>query len=169
MKKKNLIIIIAIVLFILGVIVGVIGTKDMRQESMLREEVDKISKLDITKDDIDMEIKTKGNYAEVEKTIKEYLNKYSTTLKEVYEILNDDKISTILTAENYKEDGPDFENTKKYITESRSKFNEGLDILIEMSNEEEILKAIEGKGLNEKFTQLYKDLMIGNEELRRRT
>ena len=162
--KKDLIVILVacVVFFIIGIITGYMTANT--QENRLRKEIDKISKMDLLTEEINMEIKTKDEYAVIEQTIKEYLNKYSTTLKEVYEVLNTDKFEKILTAENYKNDGPEFIETKNFISESRTKFNEGLDTLIDMSSKETMEKAIEDKNLEQKYIDLYNELMIGNED-----
>ena len=85
MKKKIIVIVAILALIIVGVI-GYFATLDLKQGVTLRKEVDTIGKLDITKDEIDMTIKTKGDYAVVEKTIKEYLNNYSINIKEAMNI-----------------------------------------------------------------------------------
>lgn len=101
MKKKMIVIVAILALIIVGVI-GYFATLDLKQGVTLRKEVDTIGKLDITKDEIDMTIKTKGDYAVVEKTIKEYLNTYSVNIKEAMNIMQDKKMAEILTADNYK-------------------------------------------------------------------
>lgn len=166
MKKKNKIVLGIVLGVVLLVIIGVIAfiaTSDLRQVVTLRSEVEKLSKIDITKDDIDMTIKTTGEYAVVEQTIKDYMNTYASNTKQLEKILDDDKISEILSAENYKNDGPDFIESRKYINETKSSFNEKMNTLIEMTNEEFILKATDGKKLNENMIELYKELMLGNE------
>ncbi len=92
MKKKIIVIVAILALIIVGVI-GYFATLDLKQGVTLRKEVDTIGKLDITKDEIDMTIKTKGDYAVVEKTIKEYLNNYSINIKEAMNIMQDKKMA----------------------------------------------------------------------------
>lgn len=162
MKKKIILVAIIIVLAIVGV-VGYMLASSLIQEITLRKEADAIGKLDITKDSIDMEIKTKGDYAVVEKTMKEYMNTYGTTCKELMDILQDDQMGKILTAENYKNDGKEFIKTKEYITKTKTDFNEKINKLIEMSSEEKMMDAIEEKQLEESYVELYKEIMLGNE------
>lgn len=159
--KKKVIVIVAIVVLAIIAVIGYVSILDLRQGILIRKEVDTIGKLDITKDDIDMTIKTNGDYAIVEKTIKEYMNTYSLNCKELMKILEDEKIAQILTAQNYKNDGPDFINTKKYISDTKSNFNEKINILIDMSNEEKMMEKINNENLEENFVELYKELMLG--------
>lgn len=160
--KKKIIIAIIVLIAIVGVI-GYFAVTDLMQGAILRKEIEIITKLDITKNEVDMEIKTKGNYAVVEKTIKDYMNTYSTNCKELMKILEDEQMSQILTAENYKNDGPDFIQSKEYIETTRRNFNERINILIDMTSEEAMKAAIENKGLNENFKNLYNELMLGEE------
>lgn len=163
MKKKSIIIAIIVVALVVIGVIGFIAMSDLMQGITLRNEVDKIGKADMIKDDIDMTIKTKGDYAVVEGTIKEYMNIYSVASKELAKILEDEQIAQVLTAENYKDDGPDFVKTKEYITKTRVAFNEKINLLIDMTSEEKMMEAIEEKGLKENFIDLYKELMLGNE------
>lgn len=162
MKKKIVIIAIIVVLAIVGII-GYFAVSDLMQGVILRKEIGIIAKLDITKDEVDMEIKTKGDYAVVEQTIKDYMNTYSINCKELMKILADEQMTQILTAENYKNDGPDFVRTKEYIETTRKNFNERINILIDMTSQEVMKAAIEDKGLDENFKNLYIELMLGEE------
>ena len=110
-----------------------------------------------------MNIKTKGQYAIVEKNIKEYLNEYGTKTKEVVGIMENEQFAAVLSVDNYKEDGPDFVKTKEYIQKTKQEFNDGMNQLIDMTSEESIMKKIEGQGLSQKYIDLYHDLMIDEE------
>lgn len=162
MKKKIILVAIIIVLAIVGV-VGYMLASSLMQEITLRKEADKLGRLDIIKDNIDMTIKTKGDYAVVEKTMKEYISTYATTCKELENILNDGQMNKILTAENYKTDGKEFVKTKEYITKTKQDFNEKINKLIDMISEEKMIESIKDKQLEDNFVELYKELMLGNE------
>ncbi|MCI8362649.1 MAG: hypothetical protein HFJ41_05970 [Clostridia bacterium] len=161
MKKKMIVIVAILALIIVGVI-GYFATLDLKQGVTLRKEVGTIGKLDITKDEIDMTIKTKGDYAVVEKTIKEYLNNYSINIKEAMNIMQDKKMAEILTVDNYKNDGPEFTNSKEYISKAKTDFNEKMELLINMTSEEKMMQEIENKNLDSNFVELYRELMLGD-------
>lgn len=163
MKNNKIIIGIAIVaVLIIGIIVF-FATSNSRQESKMKGEVEKISQIDITKDNIDMNIKSTGDYGVVEKTIKDYMNNYSTNVKELQEIIQNGKIQELLTIDNFKSDGPEFNESLKYISEIRTKFNKIIEDLINVTNEETILKQIQDKNLSEEFVSMYKELMFGSD------
>ncbi|MFR2571736.1 MAG: hypothetical protein ACLS90_08675 [Clostridia bacterium] len=123
MKKiVKWIILMIIVLIVIGI--GILLVKDLKQEDTLREEILAFDNL-TREENIDLEkidekirkIKTTGDYGVVEKAVKEYWSDIINTSIDLTNILNDEKIEKVLTAENYKEDGPDFIETKKYLQE----------------------------------------------------
>lgn len=162
MKKKILIIVIAIIL-IVSVVLGFLLAKDYMQEKILIEEIQTLTSRDITEDDFDTPIKTTGNYAVVEKAIKTYLNDYSTELKKVIAVLEDEKFVKILTVDNYKEDGPDFTNTKEYISTTKTQFNESMELIKEKCSKEKIMEQIQKENLDQKYVELYESLMLDEE------
>lgn len=162
--KKKIILIVVILLLIAGGTIAYLYMTDMKQEEILIQEVNKISELDLSSDDVDMDIKTKGDYAIVEKAIKDYINEYSNITKATINIMNDEKIEDILSIENYKKDGPDFVETKKYVENSKKEFNDNIQKLIELTNEESIKKNIEKANLTDNYyLELYNNLMLGEE------
>ena len=162
MKKKIAIAIIA-VLALAAVAIGGMVYYNIAQNSILVAEVNILSELDLSKDEVDMTIKTKGNYAVVEKNIKEYLSDYGTKTKEVISIMENEQLVGVLSVENYKQDGPDFVKTKEYIQTTKTQFNDGMNQLIDMTNEETIMKKVEGQGLSQEYIDLYKNLMMDEE------
>ena len=77
MKNKKVLIgvIVAVVVVAIALVGGFVYNQQnkIKQENILKEEAEKLAKLDLTKDEIDMDIKTKGKYAIVEKTMKDYI------------------------------------------------------------------------------------------------
>ena len=161
-KIEGIIAIIVIVVIAVGAL-AYIGTSDIRQREILIGEANKLGEMDITKENVDMTIKTTGDYAIVEQTMKEYINTYSNNLKEVEKILEDERLAQVLTSDNYENDGPNFIETKSYINETRENFNTKINTLIEMTSEENMMKAIEDKNLSQEMNDLYKQLMLGEE------
>lgn len=161
MKKNAIIAIVAVVVVVLLGVGGFFITKDMRQEKILIEEISKISSMDATKDNFDdLPIKTTGDYATVEKAVKSYLKEFSDVLKSTMEVMQDEKIAQLLSGENIKNDGPEFVQTKEYINNSKTKFNENVTKLIKMCDEETMMENIKKENLGAKFEELYKNLMF---------
>lgn len=166
MEKENskLILIVSVavgLIVIIGSIFAYILVRDLKQEDILRNEITSLSKKDFTKDRYNTSLKTKDDYAVIEDTIKAYFDEYATNLQKLSNIAKDKKMTTILSADNYQKDGPEFVTTRKYLTSTKSNFNQIVDKLKKMTTEEEIMKNIEGKGLDQYYIDLYKDLMLG--------
>ena len=163
-KKKNKwilrISIIIGILIIAGSIFTYILVKDLKQEDILRNEISSLSKKDLQKDSYNTSLKTQGDYKIVEELIKTYFDEYAKNLQEISLIASDKTISSLLSAENYKNDGPDFIKTKKYLNETRTSFNTKIDELSYMTSESEIMKRIENKNLDSYYVKLYKELML---------
>ena len=125
MKKKMIIIVIIllILLIIIGGIIFITGIiSDLKQENILKAELAEISELsneeNIDKEKINQKLNnriTTGDYLKVENASKTYLSDMLNNIIKITDILNSNKIENILTIENYKEDGPEFKNTKEYL------------------------------------------------------
>lgn len=162
-RKNKWIVRISIILGIIiiaGSIFAYILMKDLKQEDILRNEISSLSKKDFSKDKYNTSLKTNGDYGVVEKVIKDYFDEYAKNLQDISDIASDKTISSLLSTENFKKDGPDFVKTKKYLNETRTSFNTKVDELSYMTSESEIMKRIENKKLDSYYVKLYKELML---------
>ena len=75
--RKTLFIISFLIIDLL-LVSGILLIRDMTGKNILNKEMTNLTKLDISKDSFDTEIKSKGEYAVVEKAIKKYLDDYAT-------------------------------------------------------------------------------------------
>ena len=142
---------------------------EMNQTNKLIVEVDEISQMfnqtSIDYDAIEQKLTTnvsKGDYLVVEKAVKQYLSDGLTSMKELQEIVDDDRITTLLTIENYSEDGPDFVNTKEYIQNTRTTLENLKNQFISYTTQEKMDEYISDKGLDEYYIELYNELMGGD-------
>ena len=95
--KKKIIIGVSIGIVVVVIIgVSVFFLLNDKGESRLRQEAEKIAKMDLLSEDVDMNIKTKDEYGVIEQSIKEYINDYSKNLKEMQNLLNEEKMQKIL-------------------------------------------------------------------------
>ena len=176
-KKKQQIIVGVIVAVVVAVIVifAIMFTKDSVQEQKLRKEMGEISEItaNINSEKMDMdeidkklnETITTGDYAIVEKAIKEYLSDSLNSMKAITEIMNDERISKVLTAENYKNDGPEFKETKEYLVNTQKTLELSKKILMENMTDEKVMTYIESKNVDTYYIDLYKELTIGEESV----
>ena len=170
MKKKILIVVAIIVVIIVGII-GYMVISDMMQEGKLNTELEELSNLtnaeEMDFDQIEERLNrtvTTGDYAKVEQSFKQYLSDNFDNMMQIANILNDEKMTTILTAENYEDDGPEFTETKKYITETKNKLDELKNIYAEFYTEEKAMSYIQDKGLDEYYTEYYRNQIVGDIE-----
>lgn len=168
-KKKIIFIVIGIIILVLLGIFGYMVVDEMNQTNKLIVEVDEISqmfnKTSIDYDAIEQKLTTnvsKGDYLVVEKAVKQYLSDGLTSMKELQEIVDDDRITTLLTIENYSEDGPDFVNTKEYIQNTRTTLENLKNQFISYTTQEKMDEYISDKGLDEYYIELYNELMGGD-------
>lgn len=168
MKKKILIaLLIIIVIALVGV--GYFVFTDMQQEEKLKTELSELNDLvnaenidmDAINDRLDRRITT-GDYEKVEDAYKSYIRDNFDNSIQIANILNDEKITTLLTVENYKEDGKDFTESKEYITNTRTTLEECKNKYTEFLTEEKAMSYINDKGLDSYYTDLYKNEFIGD-------
>ena len=158
-SKKAIIGIVAILVIVVIAVIGYVGFNaytDFNQKSILNDELSTLSKKTLGKDDFNTEIKTSGDYSKVEKTIKEYLQKYSDTLKSIAEeSAKTSEIQGVVEKDKLEE-------RKSEVQQIRTNIENNVNTLIEMASEETIKKEIEKEGLSAKYVDLYNELMIGN-------
>lgn len=168
--KKAIKWIVLVIILIIAIGIGIFVVKDMKQEDTLREEMLAFENL-TRAETIDVEqieqrireLKTTGDYGIVEKAVKEYLADGVNASIEVADILNDERLVNILTPENYKEDGPEFVQTKQFLQEAKEKVETNKAKLVELLSEEKVMSYIEGKNIDQYYIDLYKELALAAE------
>ena len=164
-NKKSIIIMIIIIVLILAVISGIFMYNKFQQQELkkLTEEANKLLQQDLINDEIDNEIKTKKNYAIVEKTIKEYLTNIKNTYLEIEQLnstLDADEIFSASNVENKK-----FKNVDKLVEENKQKGKENLEKCKNLITEENIIEAIDSQKFSsnkEYYIEVYKTIMLSD-------
>lgn len=165
-NKKKFFIIFLFILLDTFLLIGYLVIRDKTNLADLEKEVKEINKLDITKDNYNRRIKTSGNYALVERTIKNYLNDYSKGIQKVKNTMSDSKLTKILSFDNYTSDGFEFVESFKYLNSEKESFNKEIDSLIEKSNKKNIEKYINKKIKDNYYNNLCTELMITDERMK---
>ena len=170
MKKKILIIVLIIIIIAIGV-VGYNVYKDMKQEENLKTELAELEQLanaetidlNAINERLDRTV-TRGDYAVVEQSFKQYLKDNFDVSMKIADILNDEKLTTILTADNYKQDGKDFVETKNYISTTRDQLETYKTEYKDFFTEDKVMSYINDKNLDSYYTDLYKQELVGDIE-----
>ena len=168
-KKKVIITVVVIVILILLVVGGFIFYHG-NQTGKLIAEVNKLAEIEMINEDgtlkeepIDMQIKTNGSYAVVEKTFKNYMNEIVTDTQELVNTLDQEKIMNLVSIDNMKEDGPDFTKSKEEITTMKNAISSYVTKMETLANEENLLSKIDDKDVGEYYKELYRQLAIDEE------
>ena len=168
MKKKNVIILISAV-FIIITLIAIFVVKDLRQEKTLRDEIASIQEL-AGSEQMDMDavyeklghIVTTGDYAKVEKAVKNYMADNFNNAITIAEALNDEVLTNALTAENYTSDGPDFVKTKLLLNDLKERLTNAKEEMKRLSEDETVMAYLKDKE-DYYYVDLYKEI-IGEEE-----
>ena len=136
---KRVLLIIGIIITIILSFLVIFVIKDLQQEEILKKEIVNYSNKELATDNFQIEIKTKGDYAHVERTIKKYYKELSDNVKEINSYLTKDEFTKILSAENLTTDHPDFILSRSTVKDMKEKMqtlsatlNEFLDKVDEM-------------------------------------
>lgn len=165
-SKKIVLIIIAIIVLIFLLVAGFIFYHG-NQTGKLISEVNKIAEMQMMNEDgsmvenpIDMEIKTTGSYAVIEKTFKDYVNEVVNSTKDLAEALDEEKIMNLVSIENMQQDGPDFVNSKQEVENMKQAIEEYITKFQEYANEDNLLSKIDDKDVSDYYKELYKTLAV---------
>lgn len=161
MKKKSTLWIVfgVLAVFVTAVVVWGVFFRNYFEEQKLRKEIDRITKIDITKETIPMDLVTTGDYGIVEETIKSYLNEYGSLCRKIVASLEDETLGNILSYENYQQDGPEFQNSKVYLSELKQNLMTDFDALIALTNDKKMEESLGKKTISERAKKLYDKLM----------
>ena len=162
-NKKSLIILGSILLVILIVFIILLTTRLSRERVVIKE-LDKINALDITKDEIDMEIKSSGELKIVEEAIKNYYKGF-LELKKKYNENRAEALFNILTPKFLYDKYNMLNDVKKDFESKNKTYEENIDKLIEMYKDYKITSYIDKDSISKHNYEFYKSLMITDEDL----
>lgn len=162
-KSKKIIAIIAIVVVVILIAIVGVGSfvNENVQKQIISKEIDKINNTS----EVDKEIKSKGKYADVEKVLKDYVLEYQSVANEIKDQYQNEKFTSILSADNYKNDGPEFTESRKLISDAKAKGEEVKTKLNEMVTDEYKEKRAADNGLSGKYKDLFVDSIQFEKEL----
>lgn len=162
-KRRKFFFIFCFIIIDAILVVDFLVIRDATSLSKLDNEMSIIYKKDITNDRYNTKLKSNGGYAVVEKTIKDYLDYYAVNIQKLSQMLDDPKLAEMLSYDNYSKDGPNFNESLKYLEDNKKSFNKIVDELLENMNEDNISKRILEKTNDSYYISLYKDIMFSDE------
>ncbi len=170
MNKKVKIGINIFLVILVGIIAFLIISQFLK-EHQLRNEINEVYSL-IYAEQYDFDaiytklnkIETDDGYAIVEGCAKDYLRDLFDKILDFTNILNDDETYSILTVENFKNDGPSFKESNEYLTKTKQNI---LNLEAEISSylkEETIMAYIVNENLEDSYVNLYKSFDFAKEK-----
>ncbi len=168
MKKnvKKVIIVGILILLSILVIGGYFLIKDKTQRTKMYQEFAELGKLmnteNLTKEKLEEKTNTRvvtGRYGILENAAKTYVSDLFTITDELKTLLEDKKMSQLLTAHNYQEDGPEFVETKKYLHEIKQKLHDKKIEMFSFLEEDKINSYLEKESPNSSMKKLYQELV----------
>lgn len=162
-KNKKILFVIAFLFLDVLLCASLYFIMDATNINLLKKEINNISKLDMSIDRFNRKNKTTFKYKVVENTIKEFLDDYSRKMDSAYKLVSEEEFTKILSYENYVEDGPTFEKSTKYITDSKIKFNNIINDLESDLEKKNIKKLIREETDDTYYIALYDELVFSEE------
>lgn len=165
--KKKILITIGVLILLIAILIAVFVVKDLRQEKTLRDEIASIQELagseqmDAVNEKLG-HIVTTGDYAKVEKAVKNYMVDNFNNAITIAEALNDEVLTNALSAENYMSDGPDFVKTKLLLDDLKERLTNAKEEMKRLSTNETVMSYLKDKE-DSYYVDLYKEI-IGEEE-----
>ena len=149
---------VIIILLIMVALLNVVYVK--YEEYVLEKEIEDISELNVNETDFNISTKSNFKYSEVEVAVKEYLIDYSKKSQEISKLVNDNKLNTILSAENYQADGREFIKSKEYLNNYKKEIQTAYEGLKTFTRDETINSYIEKKELSNYYNNFYDRFMF---------
>ena len=165
-KLNKVILTILLILVIFVVAIGIIYGGRIINKAKLDRELENLVNSGNSSEKLENTTTvTSGEFAVVEETVKEYFKEYSNLRQQFMERVNDSKLQSILTPENYEQDGPEFTESINYINTAKKEFNNISDGLLNLLSRENIEERIQEKNIGDYYKELYKEYFIDNNEL----
>lgn len=164
MENKKTIVAIIIVIFLIGALIAVsyfYNDFNTKQLELLTEEANKILETDLKESTVNLKIKTEKNYAEVEKSIKEYISNLKNIYVEMEQLASGINPNVIFSAQNIPDKKLD--GIEEIINDYKEKSQNLISEYEEFITEEKIMENIEDADISirkEYYMNLYNEVML---------
>lgn len=166
MKKRILIALAVVVIIVIGIIAFFV-VSDIQQEKKFNDEMLALENM-MNTDELDFEviyektdlIVTKGDYGIIEKAIKSYIKDTALVAEKIIDAMNSEEFGTIISIENFEEDGKEFTESKEFIKTTRENLEQYKEEYGNQFDEEKIMSYINDKNLDEYYVDLYKNEVL---------
>lgn len=167
-SKRKFFYIFCFIVFDIFLLIAFLVVRDATSYDRLANEILVLKTLDIRKDRYNTKIKSSGDYALVEKVIKEYMDDCAVDIQKISSMVNDKKLKSILSYDNYMSDGPDFKDSLKYLNSQSDEFNKLVDELSKKLEDDYIKKFISKKIDDDYYISLCEELIFDDDFVKSR-
>ena len=157
-KRFNVVLFTTIMIILLAV--GYIVIYYKYEDYLLNKEINSIKSIS----DINDNYVTKGKFKVVEKAIKDYLKDYYNCFNDLNNVTHTEEFNNLLSYNNLSED-VDFNNSKKYISNTKQIINKDIDTFITLGDKDYIKNYIFDYNLDKYFVDRYNKLLLNNKNL----
>lgn len=161
-RQRKLLLFSCFILIDVLLIGGIVLLREVTLQNILNNEVNALVELDLSKDRYNSKVESNGDYALVEKAIKDYLDAYAIKVQGVNDAMHNTKLNSLLLVSNISEDGPLFEESLSYIESYQVNFNADVDNLVVYLEKNDMNNYIYKYTADKKIIKLYKDLVKEN-------
>ena len=170
--NKSIKIFLNIVIIALVGIIAFLVIRNFMTDGKVQREIKQLYDLIYNSDEYDLEaiygkfddVVSNDGYAIVEIVAKDYLSDVFDKLLKLDETINDEKMNNVLTVNNYKEDGPNFTETKKYLNKTRQNILNLEATMLDDLEVNTIMSYIINEDLEESYFDLYGSLEFAKEK-----
>lgn len=155
--SKGILILIIVICVLAVLVASAIGVYFFDKQNKINQEkiLDDVTTSMHTSTNFDKEIKTTGNFAKVEKALKEYYVEYINTSSDLLSIYSKNLLGNSLTASNISSDGPEFIKSKKNIKNIKESENSMFVKYDELISDEYINSKADELNLSEYYSNLF--------------
>ena len=171
MKKKIIFLLVLILLIVIGVIsfFGYNYYLDNKEKVLMQNEVKEVLKC-ISEKEVNLkkieEITspkiTSGNRLAVEEALEEYILVSANAINTTITLLNDERITNLLSDTNFQNDGPAFLTSKTYINETKQKLLQNKKDILSLTDTSKIMSYFKNSTNDIYYEEMYRNLAIGN-------
>lgn len=155
--KIFLILLAVLVVLFIGLVV-VIAIKELNQEEILEQEIINYSNKDLARDDYTISVKTKGDCAYVEESVKKYYKNLSDNVKAINYYLNDKELYSVLSVDVLSKDRPNYSKSFDIVKNAKTKINKSIDNIVNLCDEKTIKSLLDKEKLDD--PDYYYDLYL---------
>lgn len=133
---------------------------NIKEKNTLYKELSEYTSKNLDTDNFKINIKTKGDYAYIEKLVKKFYKDLSDNVKDINYYLNNEDFMTILSVNQLQQNRPNYTYNHVTIKSTKSKVNKAINNIKNLCDEDNIKKLLNKKKLTKGMENYLYDLYL---------